>query len=207
MSLAITNPKFSLYSKWQNGLVHPSLNVLNHDVKLGNVSSINKMSVDFCVACCMGKSHQFPSSPSSTLYTHPLQLMLYDLWGPSHVTSSLGYSYYVSFIYMLIVAIPGSIFSKINPTPCTYSNNFNHCRIGFKSKNQRGSNCWEGEFRPFTHYLKSLGIPHHIICPIHILKMGSLNVTIITSLILGAHGSFMLKKMLMGLSINIKHNW
>jgi len=45
-----------------------------------------------------GNSHELSSQPSFTTYSHPLQLILCNLWGPSHVQSSIGYYYYVSFV-------------------------------------------------------------------------------------------------------------
>ena len=53
---------------------------------------------DFCAACCVGKSHRLPSSLSQTLYFAPLELIYCDLWGPSHISSSNGFSYYIGFV-------------------------------------------------------------------------------------------------------------
>jgi len=182
-SSTITNQKLSLYSKWHNRLGHPSLTILNHVLKACNVSSINKTSVDFCVACCMGKSHQFSTSPSSTLYTLPLQLILYDLWGPSHVTSSLGYSYYVSFVdahscYTWIYFLK----SKSN-TLHIFKQFQSMAELQLNQKIKEVQTDWGGEFRPFTPFLNSLGIHHRFICPIHIIKMALLNANIVTLLI------------------------
>jgi len=137
-SSSITTPHLSLYSKWHNTLGHPSLNVLNHVLQFCNMSSINKTSMDFCVPCCMGKSHQFPTSPSSNLYTHHLQLIFCDLWG--HLMSLHPWVIVIVTMYhllILIVAIPGFIVSKINMTPYTSSYNFNptlNCSSTRKSK-------------------------------------------------------------------------
>lgn len=65
-------------------LGHPSINVLNNFLKRCNLSSINKTSTDFCVAFSVGKSHQFSSSHSFTLYTHLFQLIFCDRW--DHLT-------------------------------------------------------------------------------------------------------------------------
>jgi len=45
----------------------------------------------------MGKTHRLPSHSSTSVYS-PLELIFTDLWGPSHVTSYAGYTYYVFFI-------------------------------------------------------------------------------------------------------------
>jgi len=46
----------------------------------------------------MGKFHQLPSHSSLNSYTQLLQLVFCDLWDPSHIKSSMGYNYYVSFV-------------------------------------------------------------------------------------------------------------
>ena len=56
--------------------------------------------IDFCSACCIGKSHRLPSTFSNTLYTYnfPLELVHNDLWGPSHIPSYHGFYYYITFV-------------------------------------------------------------------------------------------------------------
>jgi len=68
--------------------------VLNHC----NIPIVNKTMFEFCVAYCVGKSHRLPSSLSQTVYFAPLELIYSDLWGPSHISSSNGFSYYISFV-------------------------------------------------------------------------------------------------------------
>ena len=53
---------------------------------------------EFCVACYIGKSHRLPYSLSQTIYFATLKLIYNDLWGPSHIPSSNGSSYYISFV-------------------------------------------------------------------------------------------------------------
>ena len=45
----------------------------------------------------MGKAHRLPTHTSTSVYS-PLELIFTDLWRPSHVTSYVGYTYYVYFI-------------------------------------------------------------------------------------------------------------
>ncbi|MCH82196.1 retrovirus-related Pol polyprotein from transposon TNT 1-94 [Trifolium medium] len=43
--------------------------------------------------------HKLHSLPSRTQYTHPLELVFSDLWGPSPQPSTLGYNYYtITFV-------------------------------------------------------------------------------------------------------------
>lgn len=58
---------------------------------------MNKVSI-VCKACCMGKSSKLPFSPSSTIYTAPLQLIYTNIWGPSPVPLSNGCRYYIHFL-------------------------------------------------------------------------------------------------------------
>jgi len=51
---------------------------------------------DFCVSCCVGKSHRLSSHASTSVHS-PLELVFTGLWGPSHLTSYFGFKYYVSF--------------------------------------------------------------------------------------------------------------
>jgi len=92
----------------------------------------------------MGKSHQLNSQSSFTTYTQPLELIFCDLWGPSHVHSSLGYNYYISFV---------DAYSRY-----TWISFINH-------KIKAVQTDWGGEFRPLTQFLHSVGIHHRLICP------------------------------------------
>ncbi|WVZ53456.1 hypothetical protein U9M48_004396 [Paspalum notatum var. saurae] len=56
----------------------------------------NKNSV--CDACQQAKSHQLPYHKSTSISSHPLELIFSDVWGPA--PDSVGkYKYYVSFVY------------------------------------------------------------------------------------------------------------
>jgi histone deacetylase 1/2 len=85
---------------WHLRLGHPNSQTLKTALKLCNISfSNNEHDVsNFCAACCMGKAHRLHSNQSQTTYSHPLELVFSDLWGPAPTTSSSGYHYYISFI-------------------------------------------------------------------------------------------------------------
>ena len=51
----------------------------------------------FFSSCCIGKSHKL-LSPTSTFVYSSLEFIFTDLWGHSHLTSYVGFKYYVSFI-------------------------------------------------------------------------------------------------------------
>jgi hypothetical protein len=50
-----------------------------------------------CDACQQAKSHQLPYPRSSNASKGPLELILFDVWGPA-CTSIGNYKYYASFI-------------------------------------------------------------------------------------------------------------
>lgn len=47
-----------------------------HSIFINTSPNIN--SVEFCVSCCMGKSHKLPSLPSPSTYFEPLELHFCD---------------------------------------------------------------------------------------------------------------------------------
>ena len=77
---------------------HPNANVLRLVLNHCNIPIVNKTMFELCVACCVGKSHRLPSSLSQTVYSAPLELIYSDLWGPSHISSSNVFSYYICFV-------------------------------------------------------------------------------------------------------------
>jgi len=85
---------------WHLRLGHPNIHTLKLALQHCNIPIINKEKdvFNFCTACCMGKAHRLHSPSSETTYTHPLQLVFSDLWGPSPTVSSLGYKYYITFV-------------------------------------------------------------------------------------------------------------
>lgn len=51
-----------------------------------------------CKACCLGKFHKLPFPDSNIVYSEPLQLVYYDIRGPSPLPSTNGSKYYIHFI-------------------------------------------------------------------------------------------------------------
>lgn len=89
----------SAFKLWHCILGHPSFTIVNTVLKACNLPSINKDQQPFCRSCCLGKIHKFPFPDSQNTYSQPLELIHSDVWGPTTVTSSNGFSYYVHFIY------------------------------------------------------------------------------------------------------------
>ena len=81
-------------------LGHPASHTLQTVIKTCNLfAGINKTpKVTLCDACQFGKNHLKHFDSVITKTTTPLQLLYADLWGPSHITSTQGYSYYLSIL-------------------------------------------------------------------------------------------------------------
>lgn len=55
-------------------------------------------SSSLCQPCVFAKMHRLSYTESTSQHLSPLDLIHSDLWGPAPITSSNGFSYYVSFI-------------------------------------------------------------------------------------------------------------
>jgi len=52
----------------------------------------------FCEPCILAKAHQLQFHDSTSVYTHPLELIYMDIWSPSHTPSNRS-RYYIVFLY------------------------------------------------------------------------------------------------------------
>src|ERR1044072_1552025 len=93
-----TVSKCTSFMDWHNRLGHPNHDVLTTVLSSCNIPISNKKVLSFCQSCIMGKAHKLPSSSSNSVYTHPLELVFSDLWGPAPYTTSNGFRYYMSFV-------------------------------------------------------------------------------------------------------------
>lgn len=57
---------------------------------------IKFQNLEFCDACQFGKNHMLHFNYVQSKSTEPVQLPYTDLWGPSNVTSTQDYAYYLS---------------------------------------------------------------------------------------------------------------
>lgn len=86
------------YVLWHTRLGHPNHHALIEIFKLCNLAIPPKPPTELCHACFLGKSHRLPSSLSTTVYTHPFELVVCDLWGPTPMKSSSGYTYFLTCV-------------------------------------------------------------------------------------------------------------
>lgn len=112
----------------------------------------------------MGKVHRLPSIASTNVYAKRLELIFCDLWGPSHVTYSHGYYYFLTsvdayswytWVYPLklkshtlttFVQFKALVELQLNPK--------------IKVVQTKGG----GEFKLLTHFLTTHGIVHRTTC-------------------------------------------
>jgi len=149
---------------WHTRLGHPNSHIMHLVFKYCNLSFPNKVDHVFCQSCCAGKSHRLPSHDSKFVYS-PLELIFTDLCGPAHITSHIGFKYYVTFVdafsrYTWIFPIKTK-----NETLSVFQTFKQVIELQLNCKIKQVQSDWGGEFRPFTNYLAHHGIFHRLICP------------------------------------------
>jgi hypothetical protein len=85
-------------TRWHDRLGHPTFPIVQRVLKefsLPVQQEVNKDHV--CGPCQQTKSHQLPYLSSTSLSSHPLELVFSDVWGPA-VDSVGRYKYYGSFL-------------------------------------------------------------------------------------------------------------
>ena len=83
------------FHHWHSRLGHPSQIVLSRVLKDCNLP----FSIDmfFCSSYCLGKFHQLPFNRYVSIYTKPLELVYFNIWGPFPIPSIIGSRYYIHF--------------------------------------------------------------------------------------------------------------
>ena len=132
--------------------------VLNHC----NISHLNKSFIEFCSSYCMGKAHGLPSHNSTSVYS-PLELIFTDLWGPSHVPSYAGYTYYVFFIDAFSKYTWIFLINSKAKTISVFQNFKSMVELQLNTKIKSIQSDWRSEYRPFSNLLASFGISHRLI--------------------------------------------
>jgi hypothetical protein len=116
-----------------------------------------------CDACQQAKSHQLPYPKSSSVSSHPLELIFSDIWGPA--PSSVGnYKYYVSFIddfskitWIYLLKFKSEVFQKFNEFQTLVERLFNRKIITVQTD-------WGGEYEKLNSFFRKTGISHHVSC-------------------------------------------
>ena len=105
------------------------------------------------------------SSISETVYIAPLQLIHYDLWGPTHVPSSSGYRYYVHFVDAYSKFTWLYLLKNKSDVIQTFINFKTQVELQLDSKIKAFQFDWGGEFKSFQSFLTQHGIINRVSCP------------------------------------------
>lgn len=160
-----TNVVSNSFVTWHNRLGHAHPNAVKNVLQLCNIPITNKMTNDFCNACCLGKSYKLYAPPSTTLQTTAFELIHSDLWGPAPFTSSNGYNYYIAFVYAFC-RYTWIYFRKKKSEALTAFKQFHALvKTHYSASIKAFQSDWGGELRPFTNHLAELGIIHMLTCP------------------------------------------
>ncbi|PKU66248.1 Retrovirus-related Pol polyprotein from transposon TNT 1-94 [Dendrobium catenatum] len=151
---------------WHARLGHPHNRLLtilaNKIPEIKNVSS----SVS-CTSCTMAKCHKFSFNKTTSVTSHPFDLIHSDVWGPSPVQSTEGFRYYVIFIddftrfsWVYLMNSKNEVLSKFKLLCKFIQTQFNTIPKAFRSDGG-------GEFtsHDFTMFLHHQGIQRQLSCP------------------------------------------
>ena len=83
---------------WHQRLGHPHLKIVRRIMATHGLPALDYNKDSFCDACLSSKSHKLPYANSPNQTSRPLELIHFDIWGPSLVLSHLGHKYYVIFV-------------------------------------------------------------------------------------------------------------
>ena len=163
----VSNPcdsiKPNVFYLWHTILGNPSVQVVKTILSLCNVLNINKMTLSFYSSCCLSKIHKFPFSRSETVYTAPLQLIHFDLWGPTPVPSSSCYRYYVHFVDAYSKFTWLYLLKNKSDVIQTFINFKTQVEFQLDSKIKAFQFDRGGEFRSFQSFLTQHGIIHSVL--------------------------------------------
>nr|ABA98728.2 retrotransposon protein, putative, Ty1-copia subclass [Oryza sativa Japonica Group] len=110
------------------------------------------------------KGHQLPYPKSSSVSSHPLELVFSDVWGPAPVSVE-SRKYYVSFIddfskftWIYLLKNKSEVFSKFHEFQQRVERLFNRKIISMQTD-------WGGEYEKLHSFFTKIGISHHVSCP------------------------------------------
>lgn len=151
-------------SLWHDRLGHPCSATLTCVLKSCGVLFKRDNLQVLCGSCQLGKSHKLPFKSSQTVYTSPFELVTFDVWGPSQVSSN-GFSYYVSFVdmysrYTWLYFLK----SKSDVFHC-FLNFHKMVQVQFGVSIKMVQTDWGGEYRSLSKTFSQLGIQHRITYP------------------------------------------
>jgi histone deacetylase 1/2 len=117
-----------------------------------------------CDACQKGKNHQLPYPRSSSISSHPFELVFSNVWGPA--PTSVGQkNYYVSFIddyskftWIYMLRFKSEVFQCFRDFQNMVEHQFDKKILAVQSD-------WGGEYQSLHSFFQRLGITHQVSCP------------------------------------------
>jgi histone deacetylase 1/2 len=151
--------------RWHHRLGHPSFRIVERvlrDHKLLCSFDSNKDVV--CDACQRAKSHQLPYPFSTSVSSHPLELIFSDVWGPAPESAGR-FKYYVSFIddyskftWIYLLKHKSEVFEKFREFQSLVERTFNRKIIALQSD-------WGGKYEKLNSIFTKVGISHLVSYP------------------------------------------
>jgi hypothetical protein len=150
---------------WHKRLGHPAFRTVHRVLSQFQLLVLSNKAASSCIACPQAKGHQLPFVISNSRICKPLDLIYFDVWGPSPTLSFNGNRYYVSFIdafsrYTWVFAIQSK--SDVMSTFLQFQIMIERL---LNSKIKSVQSDWGGEYRNLHTYFQSIGISHRISCP------------------------------------------
>nr|AAU90262.1 integrase core domain containing protein [Oryza sativa Japonica Group]ABF97857.1 retrotransposon protein, putative, Ty1-copia subclass, expressed [Oryza sativa Japonica Group] len=134
-----------------------------HRLALDNHAFVEVHSRFFAIKD-QAKSHQLPYPKSFSVFSHPLELVFSDVWGPAP-DSVGGRKYYVSFIddfskftWIYLLKKKSEVLQKFSEFQQLVERLFNRKIIAMQSD-------WGGEYEKLNAIFTKIGITHHVSCP------------------------------------------
>ncbi|KAI0496003.1 hypothetical protein KFK09_022310 [Dendrobium nobile] len=159
---ASTNPNFT----WHDRLGHPHFKILKCITQSNSALHISPFNTS-CTTCIQCKLHKLPFESSISRAHTPLALVHSDVWGPSPVSSTNGFRFFVIFVddysrYTWLFPIIHK--SEVTTTFITFTNFIeNQTKQTIKILRTDGGT----EFNNYAmkSFLHSKGIGHQMSCP------------------------------------------
>jgi hypothetical protein len=147
---------------WHKRLGHPALRIVNHVLSKFKLPILSNNALP---PCPQAKGHQLPFSISTTKICNPLELLYYNVWGPSPTLSINGNRYYVSFVDAFTCftwVYPIQSKSEVMPVFIKFQTMIERL---LNAKIKCVQSDWGGEYRNPNKYFQSIGIIHHVSYP------------------------------------------
>ncbi|KAK8983927.1 hypothetical protein V6N11_009709 [Hibiscus sabdariffa] len=117
-----------------------------------------------CSFCLPGKAHKLPFQLSSTEYDSPFQLVVSDVWGPSHIDSD-GFYYYVSFIDVFSWFTWLYLIKRKSDVYQCFLNFHKMIEVQFQCKVKALQTDGGTEYLCLIPWLNENGVVHRVSCP------------------------------------------